>query len=209
MGNRNNQMIGVGANPRLDAAYGADKVDNRAPEQASQGKPDRRKELTIELRKEEEHAQLQREGEQLLRAVGPARSQIEEQLSLELYRWFKHQGFWPEWWDPQAMHFAAYGASDKEERTITIPFSEYVRLKKMEKLGLIVTEVAETMEAVRNDDEGNEREELADIDVRLHDYKGGFGLTNDAAPFKQSAAEGFLAKMLKNFQRPFRHGKKF
>lgn len=172
-------------------------------------KPSRKDELISELKREEEHAALQAEGRTFLRLMGEAYVSQQDQLSNRLHAWFKHQGFWPESWSPEQVQQFQHGWMDSKERVITIPFGEYLRLKKMEKLGLIVTEVAECMEAVRKDDHQNEVEEIADIDIRLHDYKGGFGLAMSKGPFGVSAADGFISKMLQNLSRPFRHGKKF
>lgn len=102
------------------------------------------------------------------------------QLQEGLFKWFEHQGFWGD------------GS--------TICSGEQARLKKMEKLGLIVTEIAECMEGVRLGDRENEAEELADALVRMLDYCGGFSIDLSAA---------FERKMLKNYQRPFRHNKHF
>lgn len=213
MGNRDNRgrfagqnQVGVQgtATRRISSAEPQGYTDIAAGEKLA--KPSRKEELVAELKREEEHALYQRDGEHLLNTIGPMYGAVQDQLSNELHRWFAHQGFWPEWWNPVEAAQVRYEGND---RSVTIPYSEYLRLKKMEKLGLIVTEVAEAMEAVRKDDFANEVEELADIDVRLHDYKGGFGMTNLQAPFDESAAQGFLHKMLRNFQRPFRHGKKF
>lgn len=157
------------------------------------------------LYKQEEHRRMQADFRQQLHTLGPAYGSMRQQVATMTYQWFKHQGFWPVNWAPQEVSMAAYQSEfggPEEERTITIPFVEYVRLKKMEKLGLIVTEVAECMEAVRKDDTANELEELADIDVRLDDYKGGFDLAG-------IAPHAYREKMEKNLARDFRHGKKF
>lgn len=171
-------------------------ADYPVPEPAKQAS--RAELLSKELAQEEEHEELQLRGEQLLKTLRPVYSSTQEQISQELYSWFKHQGFWPDWWMPHDLQTF----DDLASRQVTIPFDEYVRLKKMEKLGLVVTEVAEAMEAVRNNDRENEVEELADIDVRLHDYKAGFGMASEAT-------WAFFQKMFKNFQRPFRHGRQF
>lgn len=144
------------------------------------------------LKAEDHHSKLREQQMIQLSMVMPSTRANLSQLAQGMFQWFKHQGFWPANW-------YSHGLKPSQ---ITIPYDEYVRLKKMEKLGLIVTEVAECMEAVRKNDIENELEELADIDVRMLDYKGGFG-------FAEAAPQAFEAKMRKNYLRPFRHGKKF
>lgn len=67
-----------------------------------------------------------------------------------------------------------------------------------EKLMLIVTEASEAMEAYRNNDRDNFNEELADIFIRLLDMCGGLEV-NIQLEVK--------AKMIKNFDRPYKHGR--
>lgn len=107
------------------------------------------------------------------------------------FKWFHHQGFWPGGWEPHGGFF---------EQNNNEPAAEFRRLKKAEKLALIHSEVSECLEAVRNNDDFNEAEELADTLVRLLDYAGGFGIDLSGAYYR---------KMLANYERPFRHGKKF
>lgn len=90
-------------------------------------------------------------------------------LSKELNRWSKIQGFKCNWSNTP------------------------------EKLMLIVTEVAEAMEAYRVGDKANFTEELADIIIRTLDLSGGLGIDIQLAVYN---------KMLVNFDRPFKHGKK-
>lgn len=66
-------------------------------------------------------------------------------------------------------------------------------------LMLVSTEVAEAAEAVRNGDEANFTEELADICIRVFDYAFALGINLQAA---------IEAKMTKNEARAFRHGGK-
>lgn len=115
-----------------------------------------------------------------------------EQQSEALFKWFGHQGFWPAGWEPHGNYF------DSEDGNS--PAAEYRRLKKAEKLALIHSEVSECLEAVRKSDSYNEAEELADVLVRLLDYAGGFGIDLSGAYYR---------KMLANYHRPHRHGKKF
>jgi len=76
-----------------------------------------------------------------------------------------------------------------------------------EALMLVVTELAEAMEAIRTGNPGSEKidgfskveEELADAVIRILDYAGGRGLNLDGA---------LAAKMRYNEARPYRHGGK-
>ena len=67
-----------------------------------------------------------------------------------------------------------------------------------EALMLIVSELAEAMEAHRNQDEENFREELADTFIRLFDLCGGL---------KINIEEEIIKKAEKNKGRPYKHGK--
>lgn len=162
--------------------------------------PDRQKVLDANevIKAEHHHSQMVREGMAMLESNQPFIHTVFERLSGGLYKWFKHQGFWPQHWPVdelegvQMFGFSSPGTLDPEQ----------LRLKKMEKLGLIMTEVAEAMEAVRKNDDQNEREELSDALVRIFDYVGGFGHAN-------LIGEAFIGKMQKNYERPFRHGKQF
>lgn len=66
------------------------------------------------------------------------------------------------------------------------------------KLMLIVTELGEAAEALRNKDLINFREELADVQIRLFDLCGALGIDLE---------EAVNAKMLYNETRPYMHGK--
>jgi len=68
-----------------------------------------------------------------------------------------------------------------------------------EKLMLIVTEVAEAMEAYRDDNRANLGEELADIIIRTLDLCGGLGIDIQGA---------VMRKMEINFTRPRMHNRK-
>ncbi len=67
-----------------------------------------------------------------------------------------------------------------------------------EALMLVVTELAEGMEAHRKQDEANFREELADTFIRLFDLCGGLGIDVESEIMK---------KCEKNKLRPYKHGK--
>jgi NTP pyrophosphatase (non-canonical NTP hydrolase) len=67
-----------------------------------------------------------------------------------------------------------------------------------EALMLIVTELAEAMEAHRKQDDANFKEELADSFIRLLDLCGGLGIDIE---------EEIYQKSIKNKNRPYKHGK--
>ncbi len=67
-----------------------------------------------------------------------------------------------------------------------------------EKLMLVVTELSEAMEAYRHGDMENFNEEIADTFIRLLDMCGRLHI-----PLQ----EAVMKKMLKNFERPKKHGK--
>lgn len=67
-----------------------------------------------------------------------------------------------------------------------------------EALMLVVTELAEAMEAHRKQDEANFKEELADTFIRLFDLCGGYGIDVETEIMK---------KCEKNKTRPYKHGK--
>jgi len=67
-----------------------------------------------------------------------------------------------------------------------------------EALMLIVTELAEAMEAYRKENKENFDEELADTFIRLLDLCGGLGIDIE---------EEIAKKCEKNKKRPYKHGK--
>ncbi len=67
-------------------------------------------------------------------------------------------------------------------------------------LMLIVSELGEALEADRNGDMENFAEELADVAIRLADLCGGLEIDLEKA---------ILAKMDKNSERPYLHGKAY
>lgn len=67
-----------------------------------------------------------------------------------------------------------------------------------EALMLIVTELAEAMEAHRHQDDANFKEELADTFIRLLDLCGGL---------KIDIEEEIYQKAVRNKKRPYKHGK--
>ncbi len=69
----------------------------------------------------------------------------------------------------------------------------------MEKLMLVVTEVAEAAEAYRKDDHANFAEEMADTMIRCLDICGSLGINIEAE---------IERKMARNRQRDYKHGGK-
>lgn len=67
-----------------------------------------------------------------------------------------------------------------------------------EALMLVVTELAEAMEAHRIKDDDNFKEELADVFIRLFDLCGGLGIDIESS---------IDNKCQKNKTRPYKHGK--
>lgn len=67
-----------------------------------------------------------------------------------------------------------------------------------ESLMLVVTELAEAMEAHRVQDDANFKEEIADTFIRLLDLCGGLGIDIEEEIYKKSS---------RNKLRPYKHGK--
>jgi NTP pyrophosphatase (non-canonical NTP hydrolase) len=77
---------------------------------------------------------------------------------------------------------------------------EYVKNAfNAQRLMLVVTEVAEAMEAIRHNDKANFEEELADTVIRIFDMCGHNGI---------DIGKAIRDKTEKNMQRPQMHGKK-
>ena len=71
---------------------------------------------------------------------------------------------------------------------------------KAELLMLIVSELGEACEALRNNDIKNFKEEIADTAIRLADLCGGLDIDLEKEITK---------KIKKNIKRPYKHGKEF
>jgi hypothetical protein len=111
-------------------------------------------------------------------------------MAREIHEWAKSQGFY-----------------DREKLSIRDDPHEYLVPRSLvnpslpsEKLMLIVTEVAEAQEALRDGDLENEAEEIADVLIRLLDYAAWRGISLD-----REVAE----KMERNLGRPYLHGRSF
>jgi NTP pyrophosphatase (non-canonical NTP hydrolase) len=131
------------------------------------------------LAADKEHRSLAADQALLLGMVIPTLKVSLNQLSMGIYRWNEHQGFWVNADNGQIM-------------------------TKGEKIALMHSELSECLEAIRGNipwgEKGCESEELADLFIRLMDYCGRFGI---------DLARAVHEKQLKNLQRPFRHGKGF
>ena len=105
----------------------------------------------------------------------------------------KH-GFWEDWdsicWED--------GLSRNEDSTLDIKelFDNAIAARLM----LIVSEVSEALEALRNEKKDSFKEELADVAIRLGDLCGGIGIDLE---------KEIIKKMDKNKDRPYKHGKAF
>lgn len=118
---------------------------------------------------------------------------ILNELAANIYEWAAAKGFWevpvPALQTPEAENYL-------------------LRLRKTQKLMLVVTELAELVEGLRTQQGPsakilgftNEEEEIADAMIRLLDYSGAFGLR---------IGEALAAKMAYNEGRPWKHGKTF
>lgn len=120
-----------------------------------------------------------------------------DDFAREISLWAVKKGFWGTGLDE-------YCSEGGKQASTT---EEYTRLKKCEKAVLVLTEIAELVEALRKPHVPSElpgftaeEEEVADAIIRLLDYAGHYGLRIGAA---------VLAKMAKNEGRPFLHGKAF
>jgi len=78
--------------------------------------------------------------------------------------------------------------------------SKYINVYISQFLMLIVGEASEAQEGLRKNDYENFKEELADIVIRTFDLAGGLDIDLESE---------ILAKMSKNRERPYLHGKTF
>lgn len=152
-----------------------DRISRDTAPQRDLSPADRAKQI---LAADAEHRSLAADQALMLRMTMPMLGVGLNTLADGISKWCKHQGFWPD------------GVSTDEGE----------RLKKSEKIALMHSELSETLEAIRKGDRGNEREELADVAIRLLDYCGYYGI---------DLGHHIEAKMLQNYQRPYKHGKSF
>jgi NTP pyrophosphatase (non-canonical NTP hydrolase) len=110
-----------------------------------------------------------------------------DDLARDIHAWARSKGFY----DRERLRVVDSITGDVEGRP------ENPSLPS-EKLMLIVTEVAEAQEALRDGDRENEAEEVADILIRVLDYAAWRGISLD-----REVAE----KMEKNQVRPHLHGR--
>lgn len=81
------------------------------------------------------------------------------------------------------MHHQGFGTNDKGTE-----------------IALMHTELSELLEGIRAGDRANEAEECADLFIRLLHYCGKYGI---------GLGEATYQKMLRNYGRPYKHGKEF
>lgn len=127
-----------------------------------------------------------------------------DELASRCYHDNKKKGFWEA---PTTMQECKEKNGDAVLDVFVLSKPQYVNLKKMEKVMLIVTELSEGVEGIRKDLPSDkiagftsEEEEMADALIRILDYAGGFNLRLGAA---------FEAKLAYNASREYKHGKKF
>ncbi len=117
-----------------------------------------------------------------------------KELCKEAHENARKHGFWEDWdsicWED--------GLSRNEDSTLDIEelFNNAIATRLM----LIVSEVSEALEALRNEKKDSFKEELADVAIRLADLCGGIGIDLEAEIIK---------KVDKNKDRPYKHGKAF
>lgn len=109
-------------------------------------------------------------------------------LAQEIYKFNRGQGFY----DREYLCVADPVTGDVEGRPENPSFPS-------EKLLLIVSEVSETQDALRDGDRENEEKEVADILIRTLDYAAWRGINPDNVVW---------AKMAENRNRPRLHGRK-
>ena len=100
----------------------------------------------------------------------------------------RKKGFWEDWDLPTHEPMSEYGEYHWRNSAIST------------RLMLIVSEVSEALETLRNGDEDHFPEELADIAIRLGDLCGGLGIDLE---------KEIIKKVDKNKDRPYKHGKAF
>lgn len=117
-----------------------------------------------------------------------------KELCKEAHENARKHGFWEDWdsicWED---------GLDRNEAS-TLDIQELFNSAIAKRLMLIVSELGEALEALRNDDRENFAEELADVAIRLADLCGGIGIDLESE-IKQ--------KMEKNRKRGYKHGKEF
>ena len=107
-----------------------------------------------------------------------------------IHTWAVEKGFWD-------FKVEVTGASEQMIIAKKVPIEN--DLVRSTKLMLMVTELAECLEGLRNGTR-NEAEELADCTIRILDYCGAY---------KLPLAIAIINKMTANYQRPHKHGKAF
>ena len=106
----------------------------------------------------------------------------------------REHGFWEDWdsicWED--------GLDKGEDSTLEV--NELFNNAIATRLMLIVSEVSEALEGLRNGDDDNFAEELADVIIRTCDLAGGLNI---------DLQNEIVKKVEKNKARPYKHGKTF
>jgi NTP pyrophosphatase (non-canonical NTP hydrolase) len=110
-----------------------------------------------------------------------------DDLAADIHSWARGKGFY----DRERLVVRDPSLGDVEGRPVNPSLPA-------EKLMLIVSEVAETLEALRDGDNDHEAEEVADIVIRVLDYAAWRGISLDHEVAK---------KMATNEVRPHLHGR--
>ena len=88
-----------------------------------------------------------------------------------------------------------------------LPVHDALRMGLLSRLTLIVSEVAEAIDAVLQGDTTNLVEELADIMIRTGDIVASPLVLRTPEEIRRSFGEVAVAKMVANEARPYKHGK--
>jgi len=108
----------------------------------------------------------------------------------------KEKGFWEDWERIQEFKNMVINISVDGEKQAEIDTNNAIGTRLM----LIVSEVSESLEALRNNDRENFAEELADVIIRTCDLAGGLEIDLELE---------IVNKINKNKDRPYKHGKEF
>ena len=117
-----------------------------------------------------------------------------KQLIKKCHKLAIEKGFWDKtcWW--------CGGISKEDIKRCSCNNNIFIPRNKSELLMLIVSELGEACEALRNNNDRNFKEEIADTFIRLADLCGGLGIDIE---------KEIIKKIKKNKKRPYKHGKEF
>ena len=108
----------------------------------------------------------------------------------------REKGFWEDWDRIQEFRNMAINISPDGKKQTYIDINNAITTRLM----LIVSELSEALEALRERDGDNFAEELADVAIRLGDLCGGLDIDLE---------KEVIRKMERNEDRPYKHGKQF